>query len=341
MSEETVPGSSSEEITSAETEATPEAPAPKEKKQKPVPPHYKKQIVYRALNGEWDDFAESEAVDKAGFFKVFEREMTKDGDLVSEVEFDADGNEVQKTLNTYNEQGKISKHELYNEGYLAEKLLFEYDDKNRVIKETREFDEGFPLTTHFTYDDNDQVTEKRIDDSEGELQKRETYTYHPVWKTKVVKHNVYDEEDKISIEEETEWEERNGEPKVKKFTVNDRAMGTYRRTEFFDPLKREDNIVYATYNNKEKVVEYMKVVYDEEGRESEEHSVSVNDSDNFIVYYTYDEYSRPVVQEQHQADKIISKIHRRFDEKGHLSLVGVRSFSRGMYVDYFEYELYE
>ena len=75
-----------------------------------------------------------------------------------------------------------------------------------------------------------------------------------------------------------------------------------------------------------------------QGREAEEHSVSVNDSDNFKVYYTYDEFDRVVKQEQHQDDKIISSIRRRFRSDGNADLIAVRSFNRGVYLDWFEFE---
>ena len=333
MSEETV----SEEAASTEEISSQEENKPV-KKEKPELKQFLKQHVYRLSNGEWDDFEGVEVIDKKGFHKVFERELTKDGEIISEKEMDEDGNEIQKTQNKYNADGKIVHHELFNEGELVEKIHSEYDEKKRLVKETREFDEGFPLSTIFSYDNEDRLIEKRIDDSDGELQKRETYQYHPTWKDKVVKHVVYDEEDKISVEEEIEWEEREGEIKQKKIIAKDNSMNSYRRTEFFDPKSREDNIAYAVYNEREKVVEYVKVIFDDRGREIEEHSVSVNDSDNFKVYYTYDEFDRVIKQEQHQQDKIISKINRRFGESGYAELIAVRSFSRGMYVDYFEYE---
>lgn len=331
MSDEILQNENEENKIEAEETAKPRLP-------KPEPPPVKVQLIFRMPNGEWDDFEEQEELSKDNFYKMIHRELLKDGSLLTEMEYDEEGTELQKTVNVYNDKGYISSHELYNEGILAEKTVYEYDEKNRLSKETRQFEEGFPLTTHFTYDDQDRVIEKRVDDDEGELQKKEKFVYHPEWKDKVVKHETFDEEGKLSTEEETEWEERNGEIKAKKLIVRDHSFDTYRRTEFFDAKKRDDNIAYATFNEKDKVLEYVKVTYDEEGRESEEQSVSVNESDNFKVIYTYDEYDRPVEQEQQQADKIISKINRRFNEQGSVQLIAVRSFSRGMYVDLFEYE---
>lgn len=338
MSEETVQPETGEETPQTEENTANAEETPKVKPEKPVAPPIFRQAIYRMMNGEWADVEEQEEVDKTHFYKMIERELTKDGDLVTESEFDEDGTELQRTVNVYNEKGKIILHELFNEGHLAEKIEFKYDEKGRVCEEVRQFEEGFPLTTFFTYDDEDRVIEKRVDDSDGELQKKETFEYHPVWKDKVVKHVTSDEEGELSMEEETEWEERNGEIKPKRMLVTDHSFDKKRRTDFFDPRLREDNIAYATYNEREKVIEYVKVMYDEEGREEEEHSVSVNESDNFKVFYTYDEYDRVIAQEQHQEDKIISQINRRFNGEGLVKVMAVRSFSRGMYVDLYEYE---
>lgn len=300
----------------------------------------KTQLVFRLHNGEWADFEEQETIDKTDFHKIFHREMLPNGELVFEIEYDKDGKEIQKISNTFDEKGNLILHELFNEGVLAEKTEISYDEKNRITEEKREFDEGYPLTTFFKYDEEGRVIEKHVDDSDGELQKRETFEYHPIWKNKVVKHKIFDEEDKVSVEEDSEWEERDGEVKAKQFVVQDHTMNSYRRTDFFDPRTREDHIAMATFNEKEKVLEYVKVLFDEKDREIEEHSVSVNDSDNFIVYYTYDELDRVIAQEQHQADKIISKINRRFGKEGLAELIAIRSFNRGMYVDVFEYEFH-
>jgi hypothetical protein len=323
MSEETAPQQVEKEVAKVEAAAI------------------KIQNVYRLQNGEWTDFENGEVVDKADFYKIFHREMLSNGEQVCEIEYDKDGNELQKTANTYDENGNVILHELFTEGVLVEKTEIVYDEKQNVIKETREFDEGFPLTTFFKYDEEGRVIEKRVDDVDGELQKKETFAYHPIWKDKIVKHVLLDEEDQITIEEDNEWEERSGEVKAKRFVVRDISMGKYRRTEFFDPRTREDKIAIATFNEKEKVQEYVKIIFDEKDRELEEHSVSVNDSDNFIVYYTYDALDRVIVQEQHQGDKVVSKINRRFGNEGLVELIGIRSFTRGSYVDAFEYEFHE
>lgn len=300
----------------------------------------KTQVVYRLLDGVWEDFENALLIDKLAFYKIFYRQLNSNGELLLEIEFDKDGSELTKTTNTYNDAGSVSLSSIYNEGMFIEKTEYTYDDKNRLIKESKEFDEGYPLSSTYLYDEENRVIEKRIEDSDGELQKRETFLYATNWKDKVVKHVIYDEENKVSVVEENEWEERKGQVKAKKFIVTDVFLDNYRRTEFFDPRTREDHIAMATFDGKEKVLEYVKTLFDEKDRELVEESVSLNDSDNFKVFYSYDELDRVILQEQKQADILMSKINRRFGEHGLADLIAVHSYSRGNYVDVFEYEFH-
>jgi hypothetical protein len=305
-----------------------------DKKEKIQP---KTQKVYRLYNGSWDDIESEENPDTSAWKITYDREFTKDGELVSEIEFDVAGTEVQKQLNTYNDRDKIVRHELYNEGQLVETITFEYDEKGQLASEYREFEEGYPLYTRYTYNDEGRVTEKRVEDADGEQEKRETFEYHPEWKDKVVKHEVYDEEDTLTSVEETEFELRDGEVKTKQQTITDHTINKLRKTVFYSAKDREDNIAYVTYNEKDKALELFKIVYDEKGREVEERSESVLPSENFEVFYTYDDEDRIIHQEHRQGDRILSKHNRRFNEKHLPSFHGFRSANRGMHVDYFEY----
>ncbi|HTF03294.1 MAG TPA: hypothetical protein VK826_04680 [Bacteroidia bacterium] len=310
-------------------------PAKKEKTQP------KTQKVYRNYNGDWDQVEGEETPDTSAFVLTYDREFTKAGELVFEIEYDAQSNEVQKQLNTYNEKEKIVRHELYNEGELVETIVFEYDEKGNLASEYREFEEGYPLKTTYAYDDENRVIEKRVEDSDGELEKRETFVYHPEWKEKMVKHEIYDEEDRLTTVEENEFELRDGEVKTKSQSVRDNTINITRKTVFYDAKVREDNIAYVTYNEKDKAVELFKMVYDEKGREIEERSESVNASENFEVYYTYDDEDRVIHQEHRQEDRILSKHNRRFNERSLPSFHGFRSASRGMHVDFFEYSYFD
>ena len=301
----------------------------------------KTQKVFRLYNGEWDEVEENETPDVSAYKLTYDREFTRDGELVFEIEYDPSGEEVQKQLNTYNEQGKIVRHELYNEGNLAETIDFTYDDKGRVATEYREFEEGYPLRTIYSYDEEGRITEKKVEDADGEPEKRETFEYHPEWKDKVIRKVTFDEEDEMTQEEINEFEERNGEVKTKSLLTIDHAMNITRKTVFFDSKTREDNIAYVVYNEKDKALELFRIVHDDKGREVEERSESVNPSENYEIFYTYDDNDRVILQEHRQGDRILSKHNRRFNDRDLPSFHAFRSHSRGMYVDYFEYSYFD
>ena len=305
-----------------------------EKQEKPQP---KTQKVYRHYNGTWDDIESEENPDTSSWKLTYDREFTKDGELVYEIELDVAGNEVQKQINTYNDKNKITRHELYNEGNLVETIVFEYNDQGLLASEYREFEEGYPLRTLYTYDDEGRMIEKKTEDTDGEQEKRETFEYHSDWKDKVVNHKVFDEEDTLTHEEETEYEQQDGEVRVKTQKVTDHAFGQVRKTVYYSAKDREDNIAYVTYNEKEKALELFKVFYDEKGREQEERSESILPSENYEVLYTYDDDDRIIHQEHRQGDRILSKHNRRYNERGLPNFHGFRSANRGMYVDYLEY----
>lgn len=301
----------------------------------------KTQKVYRLYNGEWEDVGETENPDVSNYKLTYDREFTQDGELVCETEYDPAGEVVQKQVNTYNDRGKITRHELYNEGVLAETIDFAYNEKGLVATEYREFEEGYPLKTIYSYDDQNRIAEKRIEDSEGELERRETFEYHEEWKDKVTRKVIFDEEDEMTQEEITEFEQRNGEVKTKSLLTIDHAMNITRKTIFFDAKSREDNIAYVVYNEKDKALELFRIVHDEQGREVEERSESVNPSENYEIYYTYDEKDRVIHQEHRQGDRILSKHDRRFNDRDLPLFHAFRSHSRGMYVDYFEYSYFD
>ncbi len=301
----------------------------------------KTQKVFRNYDGSWDEVEEVESPDISRYGLTYNREFTSEGELVFEIEFDQKKKEIQKQLNSYNDKGKITKHELYNEGELVETILFEYDEKGNLASEYREFEEGYPLKTIYAYDDENRIVEKRVEDSDGELEKRERFEYHPEWKEKVVKHEMFDEENELTSVETTEFELRNGEVKIKCQIAKDVTINVVRKTLFYDAKEREDGIAYVVYNEKEKVVELFKVIFDEKKREIEEHSESVVGSENFQVFYEYDDEDRVILQEHRQGDRILSKHNRKFNEKSLPSFHSFRSHNRGMHIDYFEYSYYD
>ncbi|MGL4599083.1 MAG: hypothetical protein ACRCYO_16305 [Bacteroidia bacterium] len=262
------------------------------------------------------------------------------GDLIEEVEYDDEGYEMQRTVNSYNERGHLVKQENWSDGVLAETNTFVVDEKGVIASEERAFEEGNPFQTKCTYNEQGHIIEKIVDDGDGELERREVWAYHATWTDKITHHQVFDEENKLYLEEMQEWEERETGVKMKQLITKDHSIGLSSRIEFFDPRTREDGIAAVTYNEKDKVTDIMRIKFDEHGREVEEKSESANEKDNFLIVNEYDEEGRLIYQETIQKDLVQRAHHRRFNSEGKVSVHAVESVN-GMYVDAIDYVYFE
>ncbi len=294
-------------------------------------------IIYRLTNGSWDDVYGDEPASNELFHMRWKRTYNANGDLLEEIEFDEDGEEIQKTINEYDGNNRLTKSTLFDSGNFAESTTFEYNDSGKLVKESRSFEEGYPVHVLYSYNDQGMIIEKRTEDDDKELERRETFEYHPEWSDQIIVHRVYDEENTLTQETRTQWELRDDIVKAKELIAEDFIGGHFKRTEFFDPRKRQDNVGFVSYDRKGKVLEVFKIKFDEHGNEIEEKSESVVAGDNFTVTYEHDESGRVTRQIQMQGDKIISDHQRAYNENGDALVHAFRSPTRGIFVERYEY----
>jgi hypothetical protein len=301
----------------------------------------KKQVqsanIYRLTNGAWEDIYGDDPASPDLFHIRWKRLFNAHGDLLEEIEFDEDGTELQKTINEYDSANRLIKSSLFDSGNFAESTIFEYNDKGQLVKESRSFEEGYPVHVFYSYNGNAMLIEKRTEDDDKELERIETFEYHPEWTDQIVVHRVYDEENTLTQETLTQWELRDEVVKAKELISEDFIAGHFKRTEFFDPRKRQDSVGFVSYDRKGKVLEVFKIKFDEHGNEIEEKSESVVAGDNFTVTYEHDESGRVTRQIQIQGDKIISDHQRLYNDNGDAHVHAFRSPTRGIFVERFEY----
>lgn len=309
---------------------------------KPVPA--KQHRIFRALGLELDEFISLDEM-KEYFFLFNERTFLPNGDLLTEKEYDDSGTILQETRNTYNENGKLTQHQLFSDGMLAESIYYTYTDKGLLQDERHEFEEGMPVISRYIYDEKDRIVEVVSEDGEGELNERQTYVYSEEFPESVVLQIKYNEDNEPEIEEKSEYTEVTDEQGKKTVLLTQRIhtnhlTGHVRKIDYFESGTHDDNIISITYNEKDKVVEIERVVLNEEGLEIEHHTESVNASDNLQVYNEHDEHARIIKQEQRQKDKILVKIERRFNAEHHVEILSYRSASRGVYLDVAQFDYY-
>lgn len=312
----------------------------KEKPQKaPVQTHR----IFRAPAMEFDPELDLTSLDRSEFYLFSERTFTPAGELLTEKEYDDDGNTLQEVRNTYNEAGKLIHHELFSDGFQAENITYTYNEHGNVVNERQTFEEGFPIVRRLVYDEQQRIIELITEDDDGELSEREVYTYSTDYPEKIVKLVKMDEDNIPVHEEETTWEERtdkdgNTAPYPKQVIVRDLKYKNERRTDYFDARNREDQIASVSYNAAGKTIEIIYITFDENGNELEERTESVNAADNVEISYSYDEHDRVIEQLQRQKDKILLKVQRRFNDKNHVDQLSYRSASRGIYLDIAEFD---
>jgi hypothetical protein len=302
--------------------------------------------IYRAPGLDFDPEQNIAELDRAEFFLVNELTYTPDGKLISEKEFDDQGNVLQEVKNEYNEKGELIHHELFSDGVQAENITYQYNEKGKVVEERQNFDEGFPVIRRFVYDEQDRLIELISEDDEGELSEREVYTYSTDFPDKIVKLVKYDEDNKPAHEEESVYESETDEdgkvtPRLKQITARDLVYDTLRRTDYYDAQNREDQIAQVSYNRAGKTTEVIYIVYDESGNVIEERIESVNAAENIEFYYVRDEHGRILEEVRRQKDKILLKINRRFSVENYVELFSFRSAVSGVYLQFSEFEFYD
>ncbi len=77
-----------------------------------------------------------------------------------------------------NENKKVAKRKLYQEGIISSEAEYHYDEKGRLSKEIEKTVEGGDTSMEYTYDEEDQILTLK-NSFAGELFEEEVYEYHP------------------------------------------------------------------------------------------------------------------------------------------------------------------
>lgn len=314
--------------------------------EKPTPKPARLLRTYRAYDLDFDPEQNIADLDRNDFYLISETVYNPEGLSIAEKEFDEEGNVLQEVRNEYNSEGKLIHHELFSDGEQAENITYTYNEKGKVIEERQNFEQGFPIIRKFVYDEQDRLVELIVEDDEGELSEREVYTYSADFPDKMIKLQKFNEDNKLVHEEESVYEAETDEAgkvsaRLKQVTARDLVYDTLRRTDYYDARTREDQIAQVTSNRAGKTTEIVYIVYNEAGQVIEERIESVNASENIEYYYVRDEYERILEEVRRQKDKILLKIHRRFNAENHVDLFSLRSAVSGAYLQFTEIEYYD
>lgn len=253
------------------------------------------------------------------------QDENNEGVVINEVIFDDQGHEIEHF--NYNPEGELEEHiklELVNglpvderleiNGELTEHTTRTYDEKGRLLTETRHYLEGGTDTTYFEYD-GDKMVSRLVVDSDGEEGEKQIWEYKDGRLVREVQYNMFGN---IELERVPEYDE-NGQ-------LSDITETSYREDQpqktltFFDEHGRM--ITEKHYDSKERLVARTTVQYQANGKPIlfEEENVRGKK----ITTLEYDDSGNNITQEETDQNGLrISYVERVFNENGNVLTVEV------------------
>lgn len=188
------------------------------------------------------------------------------GEIQLDVEFDENGDEIERFENEIGENGKITEHRHLSGDVLLEKTTLEYNEAGKVTVEMRHYEESEPSYTYYTYDEKGRMTEKRVEPSPGEIEHADRYAYLPGG-----------DEDHITLQEEygtdnellkrmtVTYDTAEGKPSKTEMTSENFETGNKYRVVYYDARTHEDHVALVIYDTDGKISDIMREWYDENG----------------------------------------------------------------------------
>lgn len=293
-------------------------------------PDYRSLRITRHHSTTLEDLSE----ENGQLFRVVE--YSPGGELLSDVEYDEDGNEVEKYLYIRDEKDKLIERKHLSFGDELDRQTYEYDEKGQLIKEVRHYLEGEAGYTAYAYNENGKLIEKKIIESDDEPVIRETTEYHDKWTDEVIGHCEYIDADK-RVEVRHILQETDGKPDVAETIYTHVDLRGPRKIVFHNARTNDDNLYAVTYDELDRVVEIHRVYYDEKGRKEKEAVKNGETSTITETNFEYDENDRVSREERVVNGQLSSRAEARYDEKGRITHQLI-SFSGGYYTDVMVYE---
>jgi hypothetical protein len=293
-------------------------------------------VVMRYPDVRPDDLESSEP------FKLREVQYHSSGSIISNIEYDQDGNVAEEYRNTLNEKGEVVEHIVLLDGEVIERIELKYNAAGKIVEETRMYEEGDPSPTIYTYDNNNELLERRVESSPGEVEQGDRYEYHPEFTTKVTRHEEYMADGEVVRVVTHEYENVGGEGAVlvKSFSENKETGKSY-RTEHFDAKKHEDNVAAVIYDSDNRVSNIIYEFFDDAFRLIRTEEKSRNPGADPSIEYGYDEKGNMNKQVQYVGGRLHSQWEKQFGENGLEEWIYGQSGSGMSYTDVYTYEFFE
>jgi antitoxin component YwqK of YwqJK toxin-antitoxin module len=214
-----------------------------------------------------------------------ETEYDAKGEIISQSNYSAEGLLVEKIVFEYDDQYRVVRQYYYTEpDEPSEIIQYERNEKGILVKDVKKYLDGSFDTTTYHYDDEGRLKEKITVDDEGATDVVEQFT----WKGKQLeKRQVVDAEQNILSLEEFRYDDQGNI--VEHQQMNDETGENQRTVSAFDAAKRK----------------ISDEIYDEEGDLLEK------------TVYRYDETGK-IVSSDYESPSKVSTTRYMYDEGGNL-----------------------
>ncbi len=265
--------------------------------------------------------------DEKEAFTINSSETSADGTLLRSVDYDSDGNEIEKIENKLDEKGRITEQKHYYEGELAETVVFEYDVNSLPVKETKRYADGGEEEVQTTYNADNRVTERKFIGSEGEVERREAFRFEGKMMVEQCKYGENDSlTEKLTFRYEKIGEEM--EPvEIKHFSA-DTGHETVTKYTYTDSGMLTGSL---TYDRSNKCVEKQTLSYDERKRETG----NLIETPGRTVHRrtVYDDEKGTIISERYVDGMLVSHTEEKRNAKDELLFIHTREPELGIFTD--------
>lgn len=249
----------------------------------------------------------------------------REGVILNEIFYDSNGNEVERLnyntdgeleerINTIVVNGLATEEQIEVNGDLSERVARTYDEKGKVLTETRYYQEGGTDIATYQYD-GEHLVMRLVVDSDGEEGEK------AVWKfdgDKLIHEVRYDTFGKIEVERVHDYDETG---RISEITETSYRSGDPEQSVFiFDEQGRL--MTEKHYDSKERLVARTIITYNEDGKPLQYEEENVRGKK--ITKMEYDDAGNNILQEETNYNgDFLNSTERTFDENGQLLTVEI------------------
>lgn len=229
------------------------------------------------------------------------------GEVISEIQYDPDGNITQETIHEYDDRGFLVKEILRDgDGFIADHKTYERNDQGKVNREFRHYmDESFDTVKYF-YDDQGVLVKKETIDPDQDLESIEEFTH---WNGLLTHYLLKDDQGSVLAEKRMQYDNKGQMVELYDYDGSE-DIATRKVTSWYPSGNKKEVL---TYNEEDKLIE--KVTF-KEGKDGQViQMVEEGIDQKNILNFEYDEHGNVIVQEEFDKNgELISKVKRSYND---------------------------